>query len=250
LPEGKQQKGVVSMSSHPSTTPIRLRSSTSSSINQKTAKTRLGETLDRDPAFTEGVQTTHTSPGLAFFLGGLGCLLALVTNLTQMWTSASAFGEWFTGGAIYQHLKLADQLRVLPIINAASWVIAFGVQVGVLFVAFRVDVTWRKARAEGKVGKAAPGDTEPVVRRTAVEMVSYENLLFAYGGVCFVANCIGDYGFITTYTDNWLAVFFWGLVLTVGSTLLLMEAAQYLWSGYRAWCEHKLLYRTSPQAQP
>ncbi len=241
----------------PTSSPIRLRTAASGGKSTTTtttaataspAKTRVwGE---RDPAFTEAMRTAHTSPGLAFLLGGLGCFLALVTNLTQMWTSSSAFGEWFTGGAIYQHLKLADQVRVLPIINAAAWVMAFGVQVGVLFVAFRVDVTWRKARADGKVGKAATGDTEPAVRRTAVEMVSYENLLYVYGGVCFVANCIGDYSFITTYTDNWLAVFFWGMVLTAGSTLLLMETAQYLWSGYRAWCDHKHQYARSSPAQP
>jgi hypothetical protein len=67
-------------------------------------------------------------------------------------------------------------------------------------------------------------------------------LLLLYGSICFVANCIGDYGFIATYSNNGLILFFWGLVLTAGSTMGLMEGSQYLWSGYRAWLNHKLHY--------
>jgi hypothetical protein len=191
---------------------------------------------DRDPQLTQAVQTAHTSPWLMFFLGGLCLLIAIMTNCTQIWTSFSAFLTMLTTGSVFLHLKSADQSRALPALLVIAGVIALSVQTGVLMVAFRVDVTWRKARAEGnaKILQQAAA--------TAVELAHQPTLILIYGAICFVANCLGDYGFIFTYSDSALVLFFWGLVLTAGSTLGLMEGSQYLWSGYRAWLNHKAQY--------
>ena len=199
--------------------------------------------IDRDPGLTQAVRTAHTSPWLMFFLGGLCLLIAIITNCTQVWTSFSAFLTLLTTGTVFTHLRPADQARVIPALLIIAGVIALSVQAGVLMVAFRVDVSWRKTRAEGnaKILKQAAA--------TAVELSHQPTLLLIYGAICFVANCIGDYGFIFTYSDSGLVLFFWGLVLTAGSTLGLMEGAQYLWSGYRAWLNHRVQYARIQQVQ-
>ena len=175
-----------------------------------------------------------------FFLGGLGLFFGIMTNLTQLWTSFSAFLDMLVTGSVYLHLKSADQAKVMSVLIIMAAVIAIGVQTGVLFVAFRVDTTWKRKRAEGP----------HALRATAVELAHQPTLLLLYGAVCFIANCIGDYGFVTTYTDSLLVLFFWGLVLTAGSTLLLMEAAQYLWSGFRAYQAYKAQLLHITQQRP
>lgn len=194
-----------------------------SSIPAKVTRRLNGS--DEEPDLGLASHTAHTAPWLMFLLGGLGVFIGVVTNLTQVWTSFSAFQLMLDTGSVFTHLKLAEQAKVMPVHTAIAAVIALCVQTGVLFVAFRVDVAWKRRRVEGHQS----------LRATAVEIAHQPTLLLLYGAVCFVANCIGDYGFVSTFTDSLLILFFWGLSLTAGATLILMEAAQYLWSGYRAY---------------
>lgn len=191
----------------------------------KAARRIFGQ--DPDPSFTAAVQTTKQAPGLMFFLGGAGISMWTLAVLCQILTTMAALIKEVVTSDVYKKIPPGQQGWTLAIVVLASFALALIIETVVVFAAIRVDIAWKKGwRESSKSFKAA-----------AVEVAHQPTLLFFIAIIFFVANCLGDYGFVYSFTDSWYFLFFWGLGLTVGATMLLPESAQYWWSGMTAKAE-------------
>ena len=178
----------------------------------------------------------HFSPLLAILLGGVGVLAGLGSNCFQVMTTMNAFLIMLMTSPFYVNMLKRDPAHAVGLIstfNGSSFVLAVFIQLGVLFFTLRVAHTFKEQIAT-KQGSTS-GRIQQASRSTAVQIAHNRDFLFYYGIACFLANCLGDYGYVYSFTDNIEFLGIWGIVLTATSTLILALAAEFLWAGYNAW---------------
>jgi hypothetical protein len=104
----------------------------------------------------------------------------------------------------------------------------------VLFFTLRVAHEFKEQMSQTQGGSAGRR-IKQAGKQTAVQIAHNRDFLFYYGIACFLANCLGDYGYVFSFTDNIEFLGFWGIVLTATSTMILALGAEFLWAGYNAW---------------
>jgi hypothetical protein len=183
-----------------------------------------------DPELNAMVKKSKQPPGLLFALGGFGLIGWLVATSMQMWTTGNAFFLKVYDDPYFQSLPRSQQGAMMPWAILASAVIALIVQIAVNFVTVRVDIAWKHGyRKDGKKS----------IKSAAVEVVHQPTLMLAIGGFCHIADGLGDYGYVWSFTHSYLFLGFWGFVCLVGGTIFLPESAQYIWAGFAALREHQ-----------
>lgn len=179
----------------------------------------------------------HIAPWLAIFLGGAGVLAGFASNGYQVWTTQNAFLIMLLTSPFYLSALKKDPAHaagLIPTFNSSSWVLAIFIQLGVLFFTLRVAHEFKEQMSQAEGGSAGKR-IKQAGKETAVQVAHNRDFLFYYGIACFLANCLGDYGFVFSFTDNIEFLAFWGIVLTATSTMILALGAEFLWAGYNAW---------------
>jgi len=174
-------------------------------------------------------ETVFVPPISMFLLGGIGIIVSVVATLWQMFTSFSAFQSMFITGTIYRHMVAADQAKALPIVNVICAIIAISFQLSILFLVFRIERVWKEKKAQGQ------GNKIEQARHTAVEVIQHIPLVLIWGVLGFIADTLGDYNFISLYSDNVFILFMYGASLYASSTIMLVRSIEYLWAGFVAW---------------
>jgi len=184
----------------------------------------------------------HVSPLLAFILGGAGIICGIVSNFTQGWTSFNAFDIMLMGNGLYLGILKRDPVHatgMIPTFNFASLILAAFFQVGVLLFTLRIDDEFKRqlsqAKSQGAPGRRRGRAYGGAVRQTAVQIAHNRDFLFYYGIMCFVVNCLGDYEFISSFTDDVFFLFFWAAALTATSTLILAVGFEKFWAGWETY---------------
>lgn len=198
----------------------------------KTRPTLRGK--EPDPAFGKTIRTSKQAPGFMFFMGGLGIFAWFIAGVAQVITTIVAFVRDTISNDIYKHMSSAEQAQALPLIIIACIAMAILIQIFVNIAAVRLDLSWKKGSNQAGGDGQLPLNRFAKMKAAAVEVSHQPALILIFGGVFFVANGIGDYGFCYSFTDSWIFLFFWGTILAVCGTILLPESAEYIWSGLMA----------------
>jgi hypothetical protein len=171
--------------------------------------------------------TVHQPPIAMYVIGGAGVLLGMGTNGWQMFTTFIAF--W----AILNPNGTPVDLGKQPMDFAICGLIAVSFQFALIMLCFRIDTTWKR-KAEAIPAKGA------AMRSAAVEIVQHVNIFLVWGVLGFVVDTIGDYTFVSIYTDRLNAgnadfiVFLYAVALYALSTIAFVRSIEYLWAGFRA----------------
>lgn len=171
--------------------------------------------------------TLHVPPSGMFALGWLGIAGGIATNILQVITSFVAFLVLFVTGRVYITMPASAQAKALPFIIAICGLMAVAFQLGVLYLAFRVQRTWK----ETKQSYGASVSDAGALREATIQIVRHTNFITVWGIISFIADGVGDYTFIFQYSDSWFLLLAYGLVMYAMSTIMLMEAMQFVWAG-------------------
>lgn len=208
------------------------RNTTKGGVPSKTRKLHGNRQEQAKPPLNMG--QIHIAPWLSMFLGGAGVIVGFVSNGWQVFTSASAFLIMLLTNNVYLSQLKKDPTKaagLIPTFNSSSWFLAICIQVGVLFFTLRVDHEFKEQLA---MASSSQHRFKQATKSTAVQIAHNRDFLFYYGILCFIANCLGDYGFVQSFTDSLEFLLFWGVVLTATSTMILALGGEFLWAGYRS----------------
>ena len=170
-------------------------------------------------------ETIFVPPASMFVLGAIGVLVGAGANLWQMFTSFSAFQHIFVTGSIYKSMDANTQSAALPIINVICALISISFQLAILYLVFRIERTWKETKAHS----TAKG--VDVAKHTAVEVVQHVPLVLVWGVLGFIADTVGDYTFISLYSNDPFILFMYGSALYASSTIMLARAIEFIWAG-------------------
>lgn len=179
----------------------------------------------------------HISPVFALLMGVVGFGGGLLSNGVQVWTTQNAFMIMLMTSGVYLNMLKKDPVHaagLIPIFNGSSWILAAFIQLGVLFFTLRVAHEFKEQMSKTQ-GNSAGRRLGQAGRQTAVAIVHNRDFFFYYGIACFIANCLGDYGFVFSFTDSVEFLAIWGIALTATSTMIMALGAEFLWAGYNAW---------------
>jgi len=171
----------------------------------------------------------HVPPGSLFTLAAFGILIGIGSNVWQAFTTFAAFLHLFVDGGVYQALGLAGQRTALPILIIVCGLIAISFQLSILYLVFRIEHSWKERTIYGKGMDA--------IRGMAVEITHQVPLVLIWGGIGFLADTVGDYTFLSLYTNSPFLLFMYGTSLYASSTIMLAAAVEYYWAGRVAWAK-------------
>jgi hypothetical protein len=172
-------------------------------------------------------ETIYVPPMSMFMLGFGGIFVAVCANIWQVFTSFTAFFTMFAQGRIFQTMTSAERLRAQPLIWIVCGLISVSFQFAILFLIFRIERDWKENRAKSQTGADA-------AKSTAVEVVQHIPLVLVWGVIGFVADTVGDYTFLSLYTNYWFLLFMYGAALYASSTIMFARSIEYLWAGFVA----------------
>jgi hypothetical protein len=178
----------------------------------------------------------HIAPWLALTLGTFAVGAGFASNGIQMWTTQNAFLIMLLTNHIYTSLLKTHPAQAaawIPAFNFSSWALAVFIQVGALLFSLRVAGEFKEQMGHTQVQSLSRRITV-ASKATAVQITHNRDIFFYYGIACFIANCLGDYGYVFSFTDSYEFLFFWGIVLAATSTLILAMGSEFLWAGYNS----------------
>jgi hypothetical protein len=183
--------------------------------------------------------TVHHPPGFLFLLGGLGTTSGVVTNFWQGFTTFSAMWDLETpNGSIVDHRT--DSMKF-----GIAFIIAFGSQLGLLLLTFKVDRQWKQDIAGGKQQK---GGARGYVA-AAIEVVQHVDLVTAWGTLSFVIDTVGDYVFVSnilagigTVPQIFLTALY-AIFLYALSTIAFSASIQLFWAALAASAKYAAQHR-------
>jgi hypothetical protein len=179
----------------------------------------------------------HIAPWLALTLGTMGVIAGFSSNGIQCWTTQNAFLIMLLTNDVYLGMLKKDAARaaaMIPAFNFSAWALAVFIQLGVLFFSLRIAGEFKDQMGHAQVQQTFSRRITTASKATAVQITHNRDVFFYYGIACILADCLGDYGYVFSFTDSYLFLFFWGIVLAATSTLILALAAEFLWAGYNS----------------
>jgi hypothetical protein len=195
----------------------------------KNYTTQAGRHTTAGPSATRGQhvpdETIYVPPISMFLLGFGGIVVAICANIWQVFTSFTAFFTMFEQGRNFQAMKPVDRLGAQPLISIVCALIAVSFQFAILFLIFRIERDWKESKAKTTSGVDA-------AKNTAVEVVQHVPLVLVWGVIGFIADTVGDYTFLSLYTNNWFLLFMYGSALYASSTIMFARSIEYLWAGF------------------
>ncbi len=167
------------------------------------------------------------------FIVGFFCVAAVGW---QAFTTFTAFINLIVDGAIWHRLSALAQDAARNPVGVICLLIAVSFQAPLLFFAFKVDKRFAQERHKVLSMSAKIG----LVWTVFGEIVAGNLLLSIWAGIALVADTIGDVGFLSSYTDSSVVLFFYAVGLYGLSTVGLSECLQILWDGMvsNEWLKH------------
>lgn len=201
--------------------------------------TSLGNGTVEWSAFGQTVyvrDATKHPPGASFAVAlviGFACLLAVIW---QMVTTYNAFSNLIFDGNIWMQLTRSAQDAARLSVEIICTLIAISFQAPLLFFAFKVDKHFATTR-HLRLSMAAK---IAVIWEGMKEIVASNMLLAIWTVIALFADSIGDIGFLSSYSDSSVVLFFYATGLYGLSTIGLSESLQILWDGMvtSEWLKH------------
>jgi hypothetical protein len=148
------------------------------------------------------------------------------TNYKQISTSMTAFG-----GSIALHLvKGADPGSA----TSMALVIAVSVQILTLVAAWPVSVVWHQLLS-GHFYTTPGGKHE--MHSSKREVSQHHTMREGLGYLALIGNVLGDVLFAHQTTTDYVSSFFFSVLMTASSTIILLDGFQRLWGGVKSWKE-------------
>lgn len=203
-----------------------------------------GEKLDVPPDMSENTEdledealgaAPESPPWMMLIIGAIELGAGIYTNFMQVSTSSQAWLSSMLGSSAVQNLTVQQLLSMQPKVSAMALLIALIVQIIVVSQSQPMSSVWRRIRT---IQMAHIN----VVHATA-HAVTHLTLWQWLAWICFIGDVVGDVRYITLFTKDPLSVFFWIVVLSAGSTLVMLDGAQRLWGGVQAWRDYALFYQ-------
>ena len=202
-------------------------SSTSASIDEE---------ADTENLEDEALGAAPESPPLMMLLIGVVELGAgIYTNYMQVSTSSQAWLSSMEGASAVQNMTVQQLLSWQPKMGAMAMLIALIVQVIVVAQSQPMSSVWRRIRTI----QMSHINVVHATKHAITHLTLWQWLAW----ICFIGDVVGDVRYITLFTKDPMSVFFWIIVLSAGSTLVLLDGAQRLWGGVQAWRDYTLFYK-------
>ncbi len=206
-----------------------LGQSSNESKQQPAGKTK---TQQQDQLLTFDAGSTHHPPWFTNGLAWLGIAIGIGGNLMQIYTSDIAYQQLIRTNEVWLHMGKSGQAGAEAVIQIICFGVSVVFQLGLMYFVFRITQEFKNTRALGIKGMEQ-------IKHTAVSIIDHQKVLLLWTIIAFAYDTLGDFTFITIYTDDPFSIFIYTAALYAASTVLLSKALEKQWAASIAYANWK-----------